>query len=85
MYKPNGVADIEYYSKQLNIILWLTTQDKEITVGISGNHEFTDYHIHMSLFGASICDEELKEAIDLIKRIITNEEEIIYSIRLFFG
>jgi hypothetical protein len=27
IYKPNGVADIEYYSKQLKVILWLTTQD----------------------------------------------------------
>jgi hypothetical protein len=33
----------------------------------------------MSLFGANTSDEELKEAINVIKRIITNREEIIYS------
>jgi len=77
--KPNGVIDVEYSSRNNKLILWLTTQDKEITIGLSGNHELGDFHTHMSLFGANTPKEELIEAINLIKKIINDEVEIIYS------
>ena len=76
--KPNGIIDIDYKSNKGKIIFWLTTQDKEITLGFTGDTE-CDWHTHMSLFGANTPDEELKVAVDIIDRIINDKENIVHS------
>ena len=77
--KPGGVVDIEYKSPQGLLTLWLTTQDKEITIGFSGNNDLGDFHTHMSLFGANTPDEEVTEAIKFIEDIISDRLTIVYS------
>ena len=79
IYKPNGIVDIEYKSKQGLLTLWITTQDKEITIGFSGGKNLDDFHTHMSLFGANTPDEELNEAINFINDIMNDKELIIHS------
>jgi hypothetical protein len=77
--KPEGIVDIEYKSPQGLLTLWLTTQNKEITIGFSGNQNLGDFHTHMSLYGANTPDEELKEAVKLIEDIISDRLTIVYS------
>jgi hypothetical protein len=76
--KHNNIIDIEYKSRKGKLIFWLTTQDKEITVGFKGDTK-CDWHTHMSLFGANIPDKELEEAIKLIDNILTDKEMIVHS------
>jgi len=77
--QPNDVVNIEYLSKNKKLELWITTQDKEITIGLSGKEQLNDWHTHMSLFGANTPDEELREAAILLTAIITDEKVITYS------
>ena len=76
--KPNDIIDIEYKSNQGKLIFWLTTQDKEITIGITGDTE-CDWHTHMSLFGANTPDEELEVAVDFIDKVINGKKIIVHS------
>jgi len=77
--QPGDVVDIEYKSSAGLLTLWLTTRDKEITIGFSGNNNLGDFHTHMSLYGANTPDEELAEAFKLIEAIISDELTIVYS------
>jgi len=79
--KSNDIIDIDFKSKNNNLTLWLTTQDKEITLGFTGDQD-CDWHTHMSLFGANTPDEELQVAINLIDNIINDKEQIIHSTEL---
>ena len=76
--KPSDVVDIDYKSSQGKLTLWITTQDKEITVGFTGDMD-CDWHTHMSLFGATTPDEELEAATRLIYGILNDEEPIVHS------
>ena len=76
--KPNDIVDIDYKSNKGKVTFWLTTQDREITLGFTGDTE-CDWHTHMNLFGANTPDEELQVAIDLIQKIISDKENIVYS------
>lgn len=82
--KPNDIIDIDYKSKNGKIVFWLTTQDNEITLGISGLTE-CDWHTHMSLFRANSPDEEIKVTVEFIKNLFSDELNIVYSnIRGYF-
>jgi hypothetical protein len=76
--KPDNIIDIDFKSNKGNLTLWVTTQDKEITIGFTGYTE-CDWHTHMSLFGANTPREELLAAIDLIDSIFTDKRPIAYS------
>ncbi len=76
--KSKDIVDIDYKSQRGKLTLWLTTQNKEITIGFTGDTE-CDWHTHMSLFGANTPDEEVEEAIKLIDKILTDKEKIVYS------
>ena len=82
--KPNNIIDIDYKSKKGKLTFWLTTQNKEITLGFTGDTQ-CDWHAHMSLFGANTPNEELHVAIDLINDILSDKTKIIHSsIRGFY-
>jgi hypothetical protein len=76
--KPNNVIDIIYRSSKGKLTLWMTTQNKEITVGFTGLTE-CDWHTHMSLWGANTMEEELQVAIKLIGDIINDKSLIVHS------
>jgi hypothetical protein len=76
--KPNDIIDIDYKSPQGKLILRLTTQAKEVTIGFDSGTKL-DWHVHMNQFGANTPDEELEEAIKRIDNIITDKEIIVYS------
>src|SRR4051812_5912444 len=63
--KPNDIIDIDFKSNKGNLTLWVTTQDREITIGFAGYSD-CDWHMHISLFDANTPDEELHAAIKLI-------------------
>jgi len=81
--KPNDIIDIDYKSNNGKLVFWLTTQDREITLGITGETE-CDWHTHMSLFGANEPDEELSYAINFIEEVITDKKIIVHSNLLGF-
>ena len=76
--KPNDIIDIDYKSKNGKVTFWLTTQDREITLGFTGKTE-CDWHTHMSLFGANTPDEELEVAIDFIEKVLNDKKKIVHS------
>ncbi len=76
--KPNDVIDIDFKSKKGYLTLWLTTEDKEITIGFTGDN-VCNWHTHMMLFGANTPDEELQAAIFFIDNIINDRQEIMHS------
>ena len=76
--KPNNIVDIDYKSPQGKLTLWITTQDQEITVGLTGDMD-CDWHTHMSLFGANTPEEELEAATQLINSILNDQEPIVHS------
>ncbi|MBC7553095.1 MAG: hypothetical protein H7257_03865 [Taibaiella sp.] len=76
--KPGDIIDIDFKSNNENLTLWVTTQDKEITIGFTGYTE-CDWHTHMSLFGANTPHEELFAAIELIDNILRDKQPIIFS------
>ena len=76
--KPCDIINIECSSPKGKLILRLTTQDREITLGFKVKTKF-GWHIHMNQFGASTPDEEIAVAIQLIDFILTDKEKIIFS------
>lgn len=76
--RPNDIIDIDHKSDNGKVIFWLTTQDREITLGFTGDTD-CDWHTHMSLFGANTPEEELEFAIDFIDDIISDKKKIIHS------
>ncbi len=77
--RPGGIMDIDYKSKAGELTLWLTTQDKEVTIGFSDDAELSNFHTHMSLFGANAPEEELQTAIVFVRDILSGKERITYS------
>jgi hypothetical protein len=76
--KPNDIIDIDYKSNTSKLTFWLTTQDKEITLGFNSDSG-CDWHTHMSLFGANTPDEELEVAVDFIDSILGDRKKVIHS------
>ncbi|MFV8837414.1 hypothetical protein [Salinimicrobium soli] len=71
----NDVYIVEFPSPHQTVLLWVSTQDKEITIGFDQNKDCV-WHMHMSQLGANEIQDELKEVIHLIKRIINGSELI---------
>ncbi|MEO6128559.1 MAG: hypothetical protein ABIP30_09460 [Ferruginibacter sp.] len=74
----NDVIDLDYSSKKGKLILRLTTQNKEITIGFGVGSKF-GWHTHMNIYGASTLDEEVDNAIQLTDSIINDKVKILYS------
>ena len=77
--KPADIVDIDYKSPKGQLVFWLTTQNKEITVGFTGVTDASDWHMHMSQFGANAPDEELEAVMQLTESILNDREKIVYS------
>lgn len=76
--QPDGITDIDHKSRNGKLILWITTQDKEITIGFTSDDK-SDWHTHMNLFGANTPDEEINVAVDIINEIIGDKLLIVHS------
>lgn len=76
--KPDDIIDIDIKSNRGKLIFWVTTQDKEVTLGFTGDTT-CDWHIHMSSYGANTPDEEVEVAINFISDIIFDKKKIIHS------
>ena len=74
----NDVYIVEFPSPHQKVLLWVSTQDKEITIGFDQNEECV-WHMHMSQLGANEIKDELKEVIHLIKRILNGSELIAFD------
>ena len=76
--RPNNIIDINYQSNKGSLIFWITTENKEITIGFTGDND-GDWHTHMTLFGATTPDEELEIACYFLNDIINDRKKIIHS------
>ncbi len=76
--KPNDIIDIDFKSQNGKLTFWLTTQDKEITLGFTGDTE-CDWHIHITPYSEDLPDEQLEIAIDLINNILSGKKKIVHS------
>ncbi len=74
----NDVYIVEFPSPQETIILWVSTQNKEITIGFDHDEECV-WHMHMSQLGANEIKDELKKVIQLINRILNGSELIAFT------
>jgi hypothetical protein len=80
----DDVYILEYPNPKNELILWVSTQDDEVSIGLDKESECL-WHTHMSQFGAYEPESELKEAIKFISElfdgkqlIVTNEKNEIY-------
>jgi hypothetical protein len=58
-YKDDGSFDCVISSTKGLVSIWIATYDAEITVGLESADGNSDWHTHMSLWGANSPDEEL--------------------------
>ena len=77
-FKYDDIVDIEYKSPKGRIILRLTTQENEITLGFASGKKL-GWHKHMDQFGVNTPDEQLELAFELIEDIIMDKKTIVYS------
>ena len=75
----NDIMTIEYPSKTGLLILWITTQDNEITIGFDNSEGNCDWHTHMSQYSAYEPEDELREVINLTNNILIGNETIVYN------
>ncbi|MFD0766625.1 hypothetical protein ACFQZI_17320 [Mucilaginibacter lutimaris] len=59
--------------------LWITTQDKEITIGFEGKPQLNDWHTRVTSYDLGLIDNDIKDAIKIIENIINDKEEIACS------
>lgn len=71
---------VEYPSPEKELVLWISTQDHEITVGFDKEEECV-WHTHMSLFGAYEPESELNAMVKYIKGIFEGRERIVTNSR----
>ena len=69
---------LEYPSGKKELILWISTQDDELSIGLDRNSECI-WHTHMSLFGAYEPESELKEAIEFINGLFDGRQIIVIN------
>ena len=78
-YRHEGdIYILEYPSGKKELILWISTQDDELSIGLDRNSECI-WHTHMSLFGAYEPENELKEAIEFINGLFDGRQIIVIN------
>lgn len=78
-YRNEGdIYILEYPSGKKELILWISTQDDELSIGLDRNSECI-WHTHMSLFGAYEPENELKEAIEFINGLFDGRQIIVIN------
>lgn len=69
--------EIESPSKELK--LWISSMNREISIGFEDKNGISDWHTHMSLFGANFPNEQLTLMTELVNHILTGNEKIAHS------
>ncbi|UOQ54949.1 hypothetical protein [Hymenobacter cellulosivorans] len=69
-------------SKQGRLVLQITTQAKELTIGFATTAGPFGWHVHMSQLGAITLDKKTQAATQLLRGIFTDNELIVYSTTL---
>lgn len=72
----NDIYILEYPSQKKELILWVSTQDDEISIGFDKNRECI-WHTHMSQFGAYEPETELKETVEFISGLFGGRQIIV--------
>jgi hypothetical protein len=72
-------VDFEITSPSCKLTLWISSRSKEISVGFEDTNGKSDWHTHMSLFGANSPKEQLQVMSDLINQIIDGKERIAFN------
>src|SRR5688572_19474754 len=73
------VLDLVFLSPRKKLKIILSSQDDEISMFFEDDQGKTDWHTHMSLFGANGPEEEIEKGINLIEEIISGSQEIVAS------
>lgn len=72
-------VDFEIKSPSNKLTLWISSMSKEISIGFEDTCGKSDWHIHMSLFGANSPKEQLQVMSDLINQIIDGKKRIAFN------
>lgn len=67
--------EIENPSKELR--LWISSMNKEISIGFEDKKGTTNWHAHMSSLGANFPKEQLDIMIKIVNKIISGNEKIV--------
>ena len=68
-----GCFSIRYPSPHADVELYISSEDDEITIAFGGWHE------HIAMFEGKTEQEEIKEAIELIRSILSDELVVAYA------
>ena len=77
--KEDGSLDCSIKSKSGKLSIWISTYGREITIGFQDDENKTDWHTHMSLFGANEPHEELEAMTELLGSIFSDQLPIVLS------
>jgi len=78
-YKDDGSFDCSVKSRKGHLSIWVTTYDKEITIGFEDINGQCDWHTHMSLLNAYEPEEEFASMTKLLKTIQSDTEPVLFS------
>lgn len=73
------IVDFEIKSPLHRLTLWISSMNKEISVGFEDSDGSSDWHTHMSLFGANTPYEQLKAMSDLVINIFNGTEKVVFN------
>jgi len=73
-------VDFEIKNPSNKLTLWISSMNKEISIGLEDANGKSDWHTHMSLFGANSPIEQLNTMSDLIKQLIDGKEKVAFNI-----
>jgi hypothetical protein len=73
------IANIEFKSPKGLLKAHVNSGGEEISVFFEDPDKRTDWHTHMSLFGANEVDEQIEKSIEWMKNLISGVESISQS------
>ncbi|RNI27890.1 hypothetical protein EFA69_17510 [Rufibacter immobilis] len=77
--KDDNTADIEYPSERGKLKLFISTRNKELTVGFSAGQSQFGWHVHMDMYGAETPEEMAETAVMLLKEILNDKKRIVFT------
>lgn len=75
----SDLVDIEFTSPKTRLKVIVSSQDSEVSLFFEDPNSISDWHTHMSLFGANEIQEQIEKSLELIQELIFGNLKIVES------
>lgn len=76
----NDIYITEFASPNKELVIWISTQDCELTIGLDKSDDCV-WHTHMSQLEAYDSETELLEGIKFLERVFNGTEKIVQNLK----